>query len=210
MAPTTHRAGAVTGALLSGLLRTISLVIGYVVQGSHVGSNMSIRSRACASASWRAWWGMAGSCVSLLLPNPLLGSMPNLMRNGWPVASDRASFFSQSSWGSSSSQPRKDTARDSRTRSVTGCAGAAAGADMVIGRGRGYGVVRTAGAAALAILGRFHRRVSAWAFGRRRILVDGLVRPAPQSATYRQPAGSDRHALAVSGPPIPPTERRTR
>jgi len=48
------------------------------------------------------------------------------MRSGWPVASLRASFFSQSASGSSSSQPRCVTASASRVRSVTGKAGAGA------------------------------------------------------------------------------------
>ncbi len=39
------------------------------------------------------------------------------MRSGWPVASERISFFSQSDWGSSSSQPRRLVCRASRTRS---------------------------------------------------------------------------------------------
>jgi hypothetical protein len=33
------------------------------------------------------------------------------MRKGWPVASDLMSFFTHASWGMSSSQPRKVTAK---------------------------------------------------------------------------------------------------
>ena len=49
-----------------------------------------------------------------------VGSRPNLMRKGTPVASDLASFLTQSSCGMSSSQPRKVTAKASLTASVTG------------------------------------------------------------------------------------------
>jgi hypothetical protein len=42
------------------------------------------------------------------------------MRKGTPVASDLANFLTQSSWGMSSSQPRKVTAKASLTASVTG------------------------------------------------------------------------------------------
>ena len=55
-----------------------------------------------------------------------VGSRPSLMRSGWPVASLRASFFSQSASGSSSSQPRCVMASASHVRSVTGKAGAGA------------------------------------------------------------------------------------
>ena len=48
------------------------------------------------------------------------GLVSSMMRSGTPVASDLASFCSQSSWGISSSQPRKVTAKASLTASVTG------------------------------------------------------------------------------------------
>jgi hypothetical protein len=46
------------------------------------------------------------------------------MRSGTPVASERASFFTQSASGSSSSQPRRLICSASRTRSVMGWTGA--------------------------------------------------------------------------------------
>jgi len=52
-----------------------------------------------------------------------VGSRPSLMRNGTPVACERASLRTQSASGSSSSHPRRETASASRTRSSTGCEG---------------------------------------------------------------------------------------
>jgi hypothetical protein len=88
-----------------------------------------------------------------------VGSRPSLMRKGWPVASERASLASHSDCGSSSSQPRSETARASRTRSVNGWDGggtgaAAAGVGSVIGllHQGGYGCLRRRSAAIIGAI----------------------------------------------------------
>ena len=49
-----------------------------------------------------------------------VGSRPNLMRSGWPDASERVSFLTHSSLGSSSSTPRSEISSACPTPSETG------------------------------------------------------------------------------------------
>ena len=80
---------------------------------------MTVCPRSC---SWRI---LFSTTVWPMWMSGAVGSRPSLMRSGMPVASERGSFFSQSASGSSSSQPRSETAIASRTRSLT--AGAVSG-----------------------------------------------------------------------------------
>jgi hypothetical protein len=76
--------------------------------------NITVCPRSC---SWRI---LFSTTVWPMWMSGAVGSRPSFTRSGLPVAAERASFFNQSACGSSSSQPRSDSAMASRTASVSG------------------------------------------------------------------------------------------